>query len=275
MLPELIRVSAQSSRGSIDLSGLIEAIGTNSFYQHLQERLATLCGVDYFAIMRVDDGGPRQAGAFGCDGPQFVSRQIAIYLEQEYWRVDPSYHMAERCRRANEPTIVRLSRMALPRGEFRDNFSRDSGIHEEMWICGGPGRDVMLNVLRSERNGTFSRRGIGLLAGAARTLLSIIARHERMTRGECDLLKALTSLDEVERRIARAPIRFSKREVEVCARILYGLSTVGVAADLNLSEPTVATYRKRAYARLKVGSQRELLLWYIGLFEQQATPFTS
>ena len=49
----------------------------------------------------------------------------------------------------------------------------------------------------------------------------------------------------------------------MCARILYGLSSVGIALDLTVSEETVKTYRKRAYQRLAIGSERELLTWYL------------
>jgi DNA-binding CsgD family transcriptional regulator len=54
-----------------------------------------------------------------------------------------------------------------------------------------------------------------------------------------------------------------RREAEVCARILYGMSSVGIALDLSVSEETVKTYRKRAYQRLNIGSERELLTWYL------------
>jgi DNA-binding CsgD family transcriptional regulator len=54
-----------------------------------------------------------------------------------------------------------------------------------------------------------------------------------------------------------------KRELEVCARIIFGISTVGIAIDLGVCESTVKTYRKRAYQRLSIGSERELITWYL------------
>jgi DNA-binding CsgD family transcriptional regulator len=58
------------------------------------------------------------------------------------------------------------------------------------------------------------------------------------------------------------------REIEVCARIIYGLSTLGIAVDLCLSEETVRTYRKRAYQRLALGTERQLLTWYLRQWTQ-------
>ena len=56
------------------------------------------------------------------------------------------------------------------------------------------------------------------------------------------------------------------REVEVCARVLFGLTSAGIAVDLYLCENTVKTYRKRAYHRLAVGSERELISWYLRMW---------
>ena len=46
---------------------------------------------------------------------------------------------------------------------------------------------------------------------------------------------------------------------QVCARVLYGLTTTGIALDLGVSNETVKTFRKLAYRRLGIGSERELL----------------
>ena len=49
------------------------------------------------------------------------------------------------------------------------------------------------------------------------------------------------------------------------ARILYGLSAAGIAVDLGIGIESVTTYRKRAYRRLGIATQRELLVWYLKL----------
>jgi len=52
--------------------------------------------------------------------------------------------------------------------------------------------------------------------------------------------------------------RLTRRELDVLARILSGLTSEGIALDLRVSVNTVLTYRKRAYGRLGVSSQAEL-----------------
>lgn len=81
-----------------------------------------------------------------------------------------------------------------------------------------------------------------------------------------DLSQALRSLDQIENCLANALVPLTRRESAVCARILYGMSSAGIALELNLGEETVMTYRKRAYFRLGFATQRELLLWYLDLW---------
>ncbi|MBG9388065.1 LuxR C-terminal-related transcriptional regulator [Caenimonas aquaedulcis] len=87
-------------------------------------------------------------------------------------------------------------------------------------------------------------------------------RRHRGQRGGEAFEQALTSLPEIEACLA-ATRQFTGREAEVMARVLFGISTVGIAIDLGLSEQTVKSYRKRAYQRLSFGSERDLLNWYL------------
>ena len=48
------------------------------------------------------------------------------------------------------------------------------------------------------------------------------------------------------------------RELDVCTRLLRGMTQDGIAADLQLSLPTVKTYRNRAFTRLGIHFRNEL-----------------
>ncbi len=48
------------------------------------------------------------------------------------------------------------------------------------------------------------------------------------------------------------------RELDVCLRLLRGMTQEGIAADLGLGLPTVKTYRNRAFARLGIHFRNEL-----------------
>jgi DNA-binding CsgD family transcriptional regulator len=96
-------------------------------------------------------------------------------------------------------------------------------------------------------------------------LVSLVAQHIELQVRKPNLTPALTSLDEIQECISSAT-DLSRREGEVCARILYGYSSCGIALDLGIGKETVMTYRKRSYLRPGIGSQRELLMWYLALW---------
>ena len=53
------------------------------------------------------------------------------------------------------------------------------------------------------------------------------------------------------------------REVEVCARLLTGMTQDGIASDLGLSLATVKTYRNRAFARLGIHFKNQLFSLFL------------
>jgi DNA-binding CsgD family transcriptional regulator len=95
------------------------------------------------------------------------------------------------------------------------------------------------------------------------TLVSVVSKHVSLVENANNFSLALTSLKEIEATLEASNVKLPRREAEVCARILYGISSAGIALDLEIGEETVATYRKRTYQRLGIATQRELLLWYI------------
>jgi DNA-binding CsgD family transcriptional regulator len=60
-----------------------------------------------------------------------------------------------------------------------------------------------------------------------------------------------------QRLLALQP-ELSAREIDVCARILQGMTQEGIAADLGIGLPTVKTYRNRAFTRMGIHFRSEL-----------------
>src|SRR3546814_184165 len=110
--------------------------------------------------------------------------------------------------------------------------------------------------------GQISENDVWRLQDIADLVLSLVARHQDLSLAKPGSFTALASLNRIQERILGTK-SLSRREGEVCARILYGFSSCGIAVDLGIGKESVMTYRKRAYQRLGIGSQRELLLWYL------------
>jgi DNA-binding NarL/FixJ family response regulator len=53
--------------------------------------------------------------------------------------------------------------------------------------------------------------------------------------------------------------KIPRREAEVCTAIMLGMTSEAIALKLGISVNTVLTYRKRAYNRLNISCQNELM----------------
>ncbi|MDB5715009.1 MAG: hypothetical protein JWO15_2406 [Sphingomonadales bacterium] len=120
-----------------------------------------------------------------------------------------------------------------------------------------------VRILRRPSTYAISDLDLSGLREVADLIISLVARHQGLIHARLDAFSALISLDTIEQRILDTK-SLSKREAEVCARILFGCSSCEIASDLGIGKESVMTYRKRAYQHLEIGSQRELLLWYLG-----------
>ncbi|WP_189622426.1 helix-turn-helix transcriptional regulator [Novosphingobium colocasiae] len=70
------------------------------------------------------------------------------------------------------------------------------------------------------------------------------------------------TLEYLREVLMEGPGKLSHREAEICAGIIMGYSTEAIGLNCMISVNTVATHRKRAYAKLGISSQNELFLRY-------------
>jgi DNA-binding CsgD family transcriptional regulator len=71
-------------------------------------------------------------------------------------------------------------------------------------------------------------------------------------------------LPALRERLLRAHAGLTERELDVCTRLLQGMTQEGIACDLGLSLPTVKTYRNRAFGRLGIHFRNELFALALG-----------
>jgi DNA-binding CsgD family transcriptional regulator len=66
------------------------------------------------------------------------------------------------------------------------------------------------------------------------------------------------SIDSLESLVRKLDPRLTRRQVQVCARALLGMTSVAVGLDLGIRVSTVVTLRRRAYSILHISSPNEL-----------------
>jgi DNA-binding NarL/FixJ family response regulator len=247
------------------LSGLVAMIGRRDFEMTLMHQLSILAEADHVTIFRTVDGQPQHLAALSADDSLVADHQSKLYVEREVWRRDPGVSEVEQCGSESNPILFRLNVASMPAGEMRDLIYGPLKTSERVMICGnGSDGAISISLMRSKaRNGAGES---GVLLDVAASFFQMLIKHREMQQQSRRLATSLNSLAEIEFHCRHAPDQLPRREVEVCARVLYGLSTLGISLDLGIGQETVMTYRKRAYGRLMISSHRELIAWYLRLW---------
>jgi DNA-binding NarL/FixJ family response regulator len=233
-------------------SAVIEEIGREGFTDSLLDFLDCTIGADHCAIFQFKDHELTEV-ASACHSDVEPMSKSGLTL----------YDVKCQQRQTKLPSArVDVCNIAGA------NEARLDGLHrrQRIMICAQkPKAFYCLRILRLVHPGRIPDGKMDDLREIADLLISLVAQHVEIQVRKPNLTPALTSLDEIQKCI-RSAADLSRREGEVCARLLYGYSHCGIALDLGIGKHTVMTYRKRSYQRLGIGSPRELLMWYLALW---------
>lgn len=137
--------------------------------------------------------------------------------------------------------------------EHRAKVYEAHGVAERVSVVQEePDRSVFaLNFYRHQHQRALSDTQLAEFGRLGGLLMELKRKHIALARP----LEAPVSMAE---RLRARQANLTPREVEVCVRLLQGMTQEGIAADLNLGLPTVKTYRNRAFARLGIHFRSEL-----------------
>jgi DNA-binding CsgD family transcriptional regulator len=212
---------------------LLDCIGTPRFATVLERMLDSMCGPVPFASYSQ------------CDGK--VSR-IAGHLGED--KALRAWHDLD-SNPAGSFTATADSRVSI-----RHGIASLRGWHGRIRI------GLMIECTPDPSHRVAALDVLDALERRSDLLLIAHAKHVELLESRESAIRALASVARIEECLTASGM-LTTREIEVCSRIVYGLSTFGIAVDLSLSEETVRTYRKRAYQRLALGTERQLLTWYL------------
>lgn len=246
------------------MARVIETIGTKEFEHTFGAWLRLNSETDSYHAFEFGKALPKSI-AMVLHKVDLDQTRVRDWLKRMRWDTDPV--VAQACQSLNqtETTIVRVDATALPAGYLLDLFKRLQ-MRERITIYGArKGLGLGIEISHDEGQGVFSQSAMAWLQDSADVMLSMLSRHVEITQ-RFPSQRRLASPQQIEEVIAKtSATAFPAREMQVCARTLYGLSTSAIALDLGVGEETIVTYRKRIYQRLGIATQRELLRWYLAL----------
>ena len=253
MFIQEIKTADVCSADILDKMGqLIECVGTDVFPQTLFAISRNVTGCDLvMAFRKPINGGPKLLVSDGINTSDWREGQ---YLGG-HWRSDPIRRIEESARTATV-AISRVVAEELSCIDYRnDCFMRGNIASRVSLSLRDRDATTHLNLYFREGRGMQSKAH-RFLSASARLLIPLLNRHAA-TFGQTPV--SLSGQAAVMARLKAIEPSMSERELQVCSHIVRGLTSEGIALELQLSVNTVLTYRKRAYARLRISTQNELM----------------
>jgi DNA-binding CsgD family transcriptional regulator len=245
------------------LAGVIGAIGGPGF---AGAALASVNGALNAASWSVYRVWPDRAPVLhlsSSHGVQDTTRDCFQAYRDGLYRFDRTFDAARQPSDAGNALMLRLSAREFPNPAHRDAIYRRHGMSERLSIAEpqADGSVLAVNLYHHEHQGPFSVGELENFEHLALGLLATVRRHIELVDAAAPPRPDLLQLrDALQRRYEAMPAR----ELDVCARLLQGLSYDGIAADLGLTVATVKTYRRRAFERMGLHFKSELFATFVG-----------
>jgi DNA-binding CsgD family transcriptional regulator len=244
------------------LTGAIADLGSARFQQTLLDSVHTVLPAASCSVYRT---GP------SCEPVIYMSASHGVpdttrdcwraYLSGPY-RSDRTLLLHQAPATANAAAASRISHITAQEvpAEHRARVYEAHGVSERVSIVEpqNQGSLFAINFYRHQHQPPFADAQIDALGQLAPALLALAHKH----LGIClPGLKEETRVEQFKRLTAglqQLNTSLSRREAEVCAGILQGMSFDGIACQMALSVSTVKTYRNRAFDRLGIHFRNEL-----------------
>ena len=247
------------------VSRLISAIGSEDFGAELVTYLGASCSVDYCSTFELGKGSLR-AVSFSKPGEPSALEHLWQYEQCELWRRDQALLDAW-----SEASHHGYSGVRVAPGDVRDRELRRRVYPElvdRVLVCvAHHGSMFGISLLRWDHSVRFIREEVDALQKHLQVVIPSIERHAHILGLSSSVADALSDVAQAERCFAMTST-LTMREREVCSRTVCGQTALEIASELGISAETVKCYRARAYARLEVTGERELLVLFVRLWQR-------
>ncbi len=253
------------ARPQYSISGLLASLGGASFEGELSRLVTDMLGSNEMHIFRMPADRPAMIASISSDGTRAAERQSATYIEKRVWQYDPAMQSLA-AETSSAPSIFRLNTGEPGSNELKSYYDAVDMRERVMVVGDGPEERMCLAVTRRGEAGHFRPEQEYRVPLLGELAFPLLMRHYSVAAEKRGLSQALTSLRLIERCLSLSGEIFPKREAEVAARIIYGLSAEGISLDLGIGIETVICYRRRFYQRFRISCFRELVVWYLELY---------
>jgi DNA-binding CsgD family transcriptional regulator len=191
----------------------------------------------------------------GGGAPVSFAREIADKYCRDYWRHDlANLVLPDRTASAQDGWILQTRAGEIAHSDYRRYCYTAINLDDRISLSETRGDRTLRMIFYRPKERPFTDEDTARIADMAHLLLALVRRH-----ADHGTASRQNSLAYYRERLAAVAPSLTPRETEVCAAIILGLTSEGIALELGVGLNTVLTYKKRAYARLAISSQNQLM----------------
>ena len=234
------------------MAGVIGCVGSSGFAHDALSELNRWLPVSWWSVFRLYEDAPPHMPASGsyqvADG---TTESWAVYRKSLY-RKDQTFVAAGELAVEARKLLVHWHAKEIPRMHRERIYTRHK-LRERLSIVSRDkaGGLLAINLYRHEDLPVFTDEEVDWVGTSASLLTSCVQRHLELAGAQDDAPHGVLA-------------GLTRREREVCERLLRGWTYEGVAADLGVAAGTVKTYRDRAFDRLGIHHRNELFALAMG-----------
>jgi DNA-binding CsgD family transcriptional regulator len=243
------------------LTGIVGAIGRDDFAADALAALHPALAAASWSVYQVWRDRRPVMHLSASLGIADTTRECFRAYHDGLYRRDRSFDAVRRARRAGDPIVLRMDADDAPNSDHREFIYRRHGVRERLSVARlqPDGSLLAVNLYRHMHQPRYADGELAAFASAAPLLMAAVDRHVGWL-GDGASGEPLPSLRAAL--LAQCPA-LTARELDICERLLRGLSYDGIAADLGLSVASVKTYRRRAFERLGLHFKSELFARFV------------
>ncbi|WP_048646931.1 helix-turn-helix transcriptional regulator [Nitratireductor soli] len=234
--------------------GLIGAVGRGGFIGQLLESSQAVAPID-FVSMFLYPSKERVVflGTASGLGQRFANT-AADHYQSHYYREDPNIGVMFDDGGCDGTVFTYLTRDDIPTASYRTWCYDRAQIADRLSLVSRTeqGMPFSVSFYSGRPRGTLPEVNRQALMGFLPYVRAISLRHLELWSGTLDLVTARARVTQ------RFP-ELSPRETDVAAGVVAGLTAQEMADWLGIAPTSVITHRKRAYERLGVANQREMV----------------
>jgi DNA-binding CsgD family transcriptional regulator len=244
------------------LGKAILSLGEPDFAHALLSAMEPFVPVDHLAVVVFDHEFAAHLSGAGSRQPGNVALEAGrLYERARFYRHDPGARQLGSANAGGGPVLSRLRASDITDPKYRREIYDRFRLLERLSLMDQVrDRWLMLNLYRSRGSEPFQEDDIACIRRVASLLTSLAGKHAALVAPAPAAARRgrLASIRYLEELLAGIEERLTPRERAVCARALAGQTVHGIASELGIKPPTVATLRRRAYSKLNISSLNEL-----------------